>query len=775
MQLRHLMESGGGSNFLDINQDEIPDLVMTNTESFSIAIGEYDSTGHLQFTMVPNQAFINSVYFTYARAADWDNDGDVDLIPEIHYVYEYHSVLTENVNGQFADTSVRFSTPFPELMTTQFHDFNQDGFVDAFFSKNGKTYIRNGDTGALLLLPMTPNGTTGTAGLSLLDINRDGWMDVLRMKSVNAFTELHLSLGKSGFEFEPELFLYNGKGNPKTNVGDFDGDGIGDFLRPAPYPSEDTVLIHTNLLSGNPTVLALNIPSDSKLFYPDINQDGLTDIVFTLSDTFHLRLNLGNGQFDAHHFLMQTPSSNATTIHPNPLGIGQDFFATNIALRIRYNFYYQNGAFSVTASENTFTNGIALGDNYANSCLADLDGDGNRELVLGMWNNCGIATASLSDSIESSRILYSDFHGEEITAIAAADFDLDGRDELVFFDRAGALQLGEIDSSGKFEIAPPLFVDEDFRNIFMIKVADFDGNGYPDFIFWNNLTDEVILMANQNGSEFTRHVVISDFNLQIAKVIDYDYDGLPDLIFQPYPANNPAYIYKNQGNLLFTITTLWPPGNLGRSPEEGPLTNTIVLRESNTLRLAEITPTGFQVLGTIEVDPSPAEYSILDYNRDSLPDIYYKKSPGKSGYICLNNGDGTFVKDAVLVPHIEVNQVFDLEKDGIPEFLAISRRDWMWGTSVPEVVVSAANDPSIEYDLSLWPSPTRELLRVQEVEDEPIESVDIYAISGALCKRIPGPLRDRNIQVGDLTPGAYILVARYAKGVERLGRFVVAR
>ncbi|MBK6993816.1 MAG: hypothetical protein IPH31_02410 [Lewinellaceae bacterium] len=64
-------------------------------------------------------------------------------------------------------------------------------------------------------------------------------------------------------------------------------------MRYAPYPVKDTVLIHTNLLSGNPTVFALNIPTVSKVIYPDINRDGLTDIVFALSDTFHLRLNLG--------------------------------------------------------------------------------------------------------------------------------------------------------------------------------------------------------------------------------------------------------------------------------------------------------------------------------------------------------------------------------------------------------------------------------------------------------------------------------------------------
>ncbi|MBK6993815.1 MAG: T9SS type A sorting domain-containing protein [Lewinellaceae bacterium] len=472
---------------------------------------------------------------------------------------------------------------------------------------------------------------------------------------------------------------------------------------------------------------------------------------------------------------MQTPMGNSTAIHPYPVGIEQDFFASTFSLRIRYNFYYQNGVFSVTASENVFTTGIALDDNYAKACLADLDGDGNRELVLGMWNNRGIATASLSDSTNSSRILYSDFHGESITAIESADFDLDGRDELVFFDRAGNLYIGGTDLSGKFEITPPLLVDYDLRNVFEIKTADFDGNGYPDFLYGDNTNSEIILMANENGSDFTRHVVIPDFSLQLAKVIDYDNDGLLDILIQPYPnpnGNNSAYIFKNQGNLQFTKTTYWPPGSLGKSPEEGPLNNTLVLRELNELRLVEITPNGFQILGSVEVSPYPIEYALLDYNRDSLPDIYYNRYPGKAGYICLNNGDGTFVKDAVLVPHIEMNHVFDLEKDGIPEFLAISRRDWMWGTTAPEVVVSAVHEPSIKYDLSLWPSPTRELLRVQAFGEEPIESVDIYSFSGTLCKRIQRPMSDLNIPVGDLAPGAYILVARFSKGAERFGRFV---
>lgn len=746
---------------------------MVNEESFSIATGKYDSTGHLQFTLLPNQAFINSVYFTQLGAADWDNDGDVDLIPNIHYVYEFHTVLTENNHGVFADTAVRFKPPLPPLMTNQFHDFNLDGFVDAFFSQNGKTYIRDGKSGALVLLPMTPNGTVGNAGLTLLDINRDGWMDVLSSKVVNSKSEVYLFLGKSDFGFEPERLLYLRQGSPQTNVGDFDGDNIGDFLSVAPYPSKDTVIIHTKLLSGTPVSQALRIPKASKIFYPDVNDDGLTDLVFGLNDTFHLRLNLGNGQFGAHHFLMRTNDENTSSVHPFPVGAGKDFFAGYYSLKIRYNFHFQNGVFAVTASENVFTNGIALDDNYANSCLADLDGDGNR-LVLGMWNNRGIAIASLRDSAKDTRILYRDFHGAAITALESADFDRDGRDELVFFDRAGALQTGKMDSTGAFAVQAPLLVDDALRNTFVIKVGDFDQNGYPDLLYGNSPKDEIILMANQNGRDFVRHVVIDSFSLFSARVTDYNNDGLPDVLIQPKirpNTNSAAFIFQNQGNLKFSKTTYWTNGYWGESPEDGPLGKIIVLKSSMELSLSEITPNGFKTIASIMLAKNPTEYALLDYNRDSLPDIYYNSNPGKAGYICLNRGDGTFTPDAVLVPHIELNKVFDLEKDGIPEFLAISRRDWMWGTAIPTVVSKTA-EPAIVYDLTLWPSPAREFLNIRESADGSIESVDIYTLSGILCKRMQGPISDWRIPVGNLAAGTYILVARYAKGVERMGRFV---
>lgn len=770
MQLRFVAEgSTGAADFGDLNRDGIPDLFRSSNETFSFALGRYDTSGHLQFGMVPNAAFVNSVIFTGVQAGDWDNDGDFDLLPDVHYVYEFHSMLTENRNGVFADTCVKFSAPYPSLQHIDLKDFNKDGWNDVFFCNNSKTYIRDGQTGLPHELPFFPSPRT--AALQLLDFNRDGWMDVLQTNGGATQKDMYLFLGKGNFGFETGLLVGPAPGALISDAGDFDGDGIEDLItKPSLYSSNLTIL--TKLLSSSPQKTTLVAPSNALVFYHDLNADGKMDFVFGKADSFYLKLNQGDGSFRDYTYGMKIATSNALQYRSKPVGAAHDFFVFKYALPIRYNFYFTDDRFTVTASEQVMQNALLNSNNNTNSCLADLDGDGAQELVMGLWDNRGLARCDLTGSGEQAILLYRDFHGAEITGLAAADFDRDKKDEIVFFDRAGGIYIGGLNALGQFELGPALTINANFRNVFEVKIADFDGNGFPDFLFGDNITDQVFVYANQNGQDFVQTAILSDWDLLNAKVVDFDRDGLDDLVLEPYSDPNIArgiYLFHNRGNFVFEKTSHFiSDGRLMLSPDAGFFKNFMPVIEGSSVGLYQMAPNGFQRNGGIELG-SVIEAALIDFNRDSLPDLYYNKLPGKSGFICLNKGDGTFEKDAALLPFVSVNNVLDTDGDGFPEFLMLYRRDWMLGKA-PALAVSALDEPArASGHLSVWPSPAGQSIRLEGPGLQGFK-LSLFSAAGQLCKQVDAHANSP-IDLAGLPSGVYFLVAENDKGLY-FGKFV---
>lgn len=771
MELRFVAEgSTGAADFGDLNQDGIPDLFRSSDETFSFALGRYDTSGHLQFGMVPNAAFVKTFIFTGVQAGDWDNDGDVDLLPDVHYVYEFHSMLTENKGGVFADTCVKFSAPYPSLQHIYSQDFNKDGLNDAFFCNNSKTHIRDGQTGLLYELPFFPSPRT--AALHLLDFNRDGWTDVLQTNGGATQKDMYLFLGKGNFEFETGLLVGTTPGALIPDAGDFDGDGIEDLVtKPSLYSPNLTIL--TKLLSGSPQKTTLVAPSNALVFYHDLNADGKTDFVFGKADSFYLKLNQGDGSFRNYAYGMKVPASNGLLYHPKPVGAAHDFFVFKYALPIRYNFYFTDDRFTVTASEQVMQNALLNSDNYTNSCLADLDGDGAQELVMGLWDNRGLARCDLAESSGQATLLYSDFHGAEITGLAAADFDRDQKDEIVFFDRAGGIYIGGLNALGQFELGPALTINANFRNVFEIKIADFDGNGFPDFLFGDNITDQVFIYANQNGQDFVQTAILSDWDLLNAKIVDFDRDGLDDLVLEPYTNPNIArgiYLFRNRGNFVFEKTPHFiSDGRLMLSPDAGFFKNLIPIVEGPYVSLYQMDADGFQRSSSIDLGLGLKEVALIDFNRDSLPDLYYTKLPGQYGFICLNKGDGTFEKDAALLPFVSLNNVMDADGDGFPEFLMLYRRDWILGKS-PALAVSAQHEPSPASDrLSIWPSPAQHSIRIEGPSLQDFK-LSLFSAAGQLCKQVDAHV-NTPIDLAGLPSGVYFLVAENGENLY-WGKFI---
>lgn len=143
---KHAIETmPGGLAAFDYNNDGRPDLYFTNgaTSPGLVKDGErfhnrlYRNDGNMKFTDVTAEAGVaGSGYSTGAAAADFDNDGNVDLfVSGVH-----HSILYRNLgNGKFEDVTAKSGIQGNEWsIAAGWFDFDNDGVLDLLVVNYGK-------------------------------------------------------------------------------------------------------------------------------------------------------------------------------------------------------------------------------------------------------------------------------------------------------------------------------------------------------------------------------------------------------------------------------------------------------------------------------------------------------------------------------------------------------------------------------------------------------------------------------------------------------------
>lgn len=230
-----------GVNWVDYDRDGYYDLYLGKNLL-------YRNNGNGTFTLVGGNLGLPEGRISSSTWADFDNDGDPDLLILPGWVYQSfpgkNALLYENIN---ADTFI-FSTSFPRnpgdlVCASAWADYDRDGYVDFYLAnydstqfggKPDRLYHNNGDG--------TFTDVTGSAipidyqcgrGVEWVDYNNDGNPDIY----------------VSNYRLQPN-FLYRNSGNGTfTNVagsvgvagayhsygsawGDYDNDGDFDLIMP---------------------------------------------------------------------------------------------------------------------------------------------------------------------------------------------------------------------------------------------------------------------------------------------------------------------------------------------------------------------------------------------------------------------------------------------------------------------------------------------------------------------------------------------------------------
>lgn len=327
---------------------------------------------------------------------------------------------------------------------------------------------------------------THALGVALLDVDRDGDLDAVFALEMEA-NRLYLNDGQGRFVWKRNVFSPKGHDSEHVRTADFDGDGFPDLF----IVAEDNQVHEYYLGNGDGSFRDVSdrIPGNSEgngLDVGDVNGDGLPDLV------------LGNSGENGQNFLWIND------------GDKPGFFIDHTAQGLPQ-----------------------VGDATQSVKLADLDGDGDLDMVVG-------------NEIPPNRLLLN--------------------------DGTGAFR----EAAGHLELPVPLHTRE-------VLVLDVDNDGDLDMVLANLTSNggdwdkdpRTRLLINDGQAHFRdatqQGMPKNTFSSYAAAPIDFDRDGDMDLLISaiaipPFaPMQVHAYENDGKGNFKDVTQRVVPEGTFGRS------------------------------------------------------------------------------------------------------------------------------------------------------------------------------------------------------------------
>jgi hypothetical protein len=170
---------------MDINHDGKTDLLVNITQNQGTVTVRMLNQGYPNFS---SDTLSEPIYYMPAHA-DFDRDGDEDILSFYWSNYVLYAVFYINNNGHFqADTvsqmTFRNVDNYRERPTAKITDFNGDGWPDILVNSRLFLNTRNFTFAAVPFEHLTADGNfindmSNTENMQVLDIDRDGYNDLL--------------------------------------------------------------------------------------------------------------------------------------------------------------------------------------------------------------------------------------------------------------------------------------------------------------------------------------------------------------------------------------------------------------------------------------------------------------------------------------------------------------------------------------------------------------------------------------------------------------------
>lgn len=344
-------------------------------------------------------------------------------------------------------------------------------------------------------------------------------------------------------------------------VADFNGDGQPDVAIPLSYggnPPGAVGIYQHQPVSGKDYAARVDFPFGGDpyaILAQELNGDGWADLV--TSDprfaTVRVLLNSADGSaiFGAVQSLPAIRVTQVAAADMNGDGL-PDLIIAARPLLLSLQDSSAPGTFD--APLNLFSS--PGGNIFRSLAVSDLNGDGTPDIAVADDDGVHllfVTSSTGTPTIANTSTVYMNARPGEFGAVAVADVNIDGLDDLVIADPGGG-SLAVLQQSGAVagDFLPASTFELPAAAGLSVVVADLNGDSYPDIVSGGSALVAVLLQDATRAGAFSE---ASTYSAPIAAnavvVADIDGDGLPDIV------TNSGVTSTNDGGILRT-----PPGVL---------------------------------------------------------------------------------------------------------------------------------------------------------------------------------------------------------------------
>ncbi len=454
----------------DFNGDGRMDALVGNQRESMAEVHIGSGTGAFSSVrQLDTQTFIGDV-----DVADVNGDGLPDAIARSNGSGADVYVFLSQSASAFEPEPLRYTTGDPNVHTVT-GDINSDGMVDIFFAaQDANTFgFLYGNRGNILAAPRElvagPNGTATMAALDVVDLDRDGRLDVVVADSLNH--TLNRLRGQPDGGFSAPSTLSVGENPTAIAIGSLDDNLIPDIA--VANAGSDSITIFRQDSAGSEvrnTYFVGQVPNDVAM--ADLNGDGRNDVVTAnrASGTVTVLLNTGTGQLGSSAHFTAGSGANAVAAADfnrddrTDLAVANRFAGTVVILR-------NNGMGGFTNVQRLFVPGqpytVASGHFNEDSYL-DLAVGTSLSIEVFLGSSSGFRVGPYQDlAVSVDQLVLADMNGDLLPDILATSALgrfvtlLAGRGDGTF---AGPVNLGPRRSPGS------------------VAAADLDGDGARELL-----------------------------------------------------------------------------------------------------------------------------------------------------------------------------------------------------------------------------------------------------------------------------------------------------